>query len=75
MGIRADIPNWPRRMKAPLAAAYLGVSPSKFDDGVKRKFYPAGKKDGRNVLWDRAELDRWVDQWATSPLSGGLKSW
>ncbi len=64
MGERATLPFWPRRMTAPLAAQYLGVSTSKFHRGVMEGIYPRGKADGRNMLWDRAELDRWVDQWA-----------
>lgn len=64
MGERATLPFWPRRMRASLAAAYLDVSPSKFHRGVDEGIYPTGKRDGGNMLWDRAELDRWVDKWA-----------
>lgn len=57
MGERFVLPDWPRRMTAPWAARYLSVSETKFEAGVKAGKYPAGKKDGRNVFWDRAELD------------------
>lgn len=76
MSGRATLPFWPRRMTAPVAAAYLSVSPSKFSRGVLAGTYPKGHKDGGNTLWDKADLDRWVDEWAAS--SSGprrLKSW
>lgn len=64
MGERATLPFWPRRMKAPMAAAYLGVSVPTFRRRVKAGRYPPGKPDGSNVLWDREVLDRWVDKWS-----------
>lgn len=61
MGAALKMPDWPRRMKADLAAAYLGISTSKFLDGVRTRRYPAGRPDGRNLLWDRKVLDLFVD--------------
>jgi hypothetical protein len=58
----SELPDWPRRMAAQLAAAYIGVSPSKFLAGVKAGRYPAGVEDGGNRLWYRSDLDRWLDQ-------------
>lgn len=58
------LPDWPRRMSAPLAAQYLGVSVSSFRSRVASGMYPKGKRDGGNVLWDRAALDLWVDKWS-----------
>ncbi len=64
MGERATLPHWPRRMTAAFAAAYLGVSPSKFHRGVNSGVYPPGKSDGGNMLWDIKALDAWSDRWA-----------
>lgn len=64
MGERQVFPHWPRRMKAPMAAAYLSVSETKFDEMVRKGVYPAGKKDGGNVFWDKVVLDQWVDAWS-----------
>lgn len=54
------LPDWPARMGAPLAAAYLGIGESTFQRGVSERRYPAGRKDGGRVLWHRAELDEWL---------------
>ncbi len=61
MADRIALPNWPRRMKAPLAAAYCGVSRTKFLHDVGRK-YPRPVKDGRNSLWYREDLDEALDR-------------
>ncbi len=60
MADRIALPNWPRRMKAPLAAAYCGVSRTKFLHDVGRK-YPRPVKDGGNSLWYREDLDDALD--------------
>lgn len=57
----AEMPGWPRRMGAALAAAYLGISPTKFLAGVRESRYPEGEGDGGNRLWDRLALDAYVD--------------
>lgn len=47
----------PRGLGRELAAAYIGVSPTKFDDLVKDGRMPRPKKmDGRRI-WDRVALD------------------
>jgi hypothetical protein len=49
------------------AAAYIGVSPTKFDELVKSRRMPAAKRiDGRKI-WDRRELD---DSFETLPQDG-----
>jgi predicted DNA-binding transcriptional regulator AlpA len=64
------------------AAAYLGISTSKFDDWVARKLMPSPKRQDGVVVWDRYRLDRafeslpddadtGVDSWAH--LNGGNK--
>ena len=64
-----DLPDWPRLMKAELAARYIGVSPSTLRMGSKVGQYPAPLRDGKLCLWDRRLLDRWID--ARSGLWGG----
>jgi len=39
------------------AAAYIGISPSKFDDWVKRRLMPSPKRQDGIVIWDRFALD------------------
>lgn len=43
-------------MKAKAAAHYLGISETKL-----RGLNLPSKKDGANVLYDRADLDAWAD--------------
>jgi len=57
----AKMPTWPRRMQEDMAAAYCGVSLSKFRAGVSNGRYPAGLKDGGNVLWYIEDVDRALD--------------
>jgi predicted DNA-binding transcriptional regulator AlpA len=47
----------PRGLRRDDAAAYVGVSPSKFDDWVNRGVMPKPKRIDRIVVWDRIELD------------------
>ncbi len=51
-----DMP-WPRGLRREAAAAYLGISPSKFDDWVARGFLPPPKRLDRVTVWDRFRLD------------------
>lgn len=51
------LPGWPRRLGLELAAAYLGISPSKLLEG-EGKAYPAAVRDGRRKLWDRQASDK-----------------
>lgn len=48
------LPDWPARMTAPIAAAYMGVSQSTF----LVRFGAEGVKEGGNTFWARAQLDR-----------------
>jgi hypothetical protein len=58
------LPDWPRLMPIELAAAYLSRSVSTIRDRG-----PAPKRDGRSVLYDRQDLDRWADRLGGQPLS------
>jgi len=63
MGLPADkLHNWPRRMKADLAAEYCGVSSTKFRSEVAVGRLPAGILDGGNRLWYREDLDSALDR-------------
>ena len=55
------LPHWPRRMQADLAAAYCGVSTTKFRAGVAEGRYPQPYPDGGNRLWYREDLDEALD--------------
>lgn len=50
--------RWPRGMRRDDAAAYLGISTSKFDDWVARHLMPAPKRQDGVVVWDRYRLDQ-----------------
>jgi len=48
-----QLPDWPARMPADLASAYMGVSKSTF----LTRFRAHGVKEGSNTLWARTQLD------------------
>ncbi|GBQ46112.1 hypothetical protein AA15973_0804 [Komagataeibacter sucrofermentans DSM 15973] len=60
-----SLPFWPRYLTKELAARYLGVSTSTFDDEVKQGWWPParprGGRGGR-LTWDRNLLDLYADQ-------------
>jgi predicted DNA-binding transcriptional regulator AlpA len=73
---------WPRLLDEREAAAYLGISASKFRDGWRATpaRYPEPIRDGGNVLWDTKALDAHVDALAgfcaPSPRNSGRpKKW
>lgn len=49
--------RWPRGMRRDDAAAYLGISPTKFDDWVAKKVMPGPKRQDGVKVWDRYRLD------------------
>ena len=50
-------PLEPRGLSRPLAASYVGVSPSLFDEMVKDGRMPGPKEINSRLVWDRRELD------------------
>lgn len=62
----------PRGLCREEAAAYVGVSPSLFDEMVQDGRMPQPKRINSRVVWDRVELDR-----AFAALSGddGQNPW
>jgi len=65
---RARLPNWPRLMREPMAAAYLGISASMLRDRG-----PEPKHVGRCAVWDRQDLDRWADALGGQPLDASAR--
>jgi excisionase family DNA binding protein len=51
----------PRGLSRANAAAYVGVSTSKFDDLVSAGIMPKPIRIGRRLLFDRQELDECFD--------------
>jgi len=54
------LPGWPRWLSRELAAAYVGVSATLFDQEVAAGKWPAGERRGAKggrVTWDRQALD------------------
>lgn len=50
------LPDWPARMTAEIAAAYMGIGKSTFLD----RYRDCGVQEGSNVLWARLQLDRMI---------------
>jgi hypothetical protein len=61
----SDLPYWPRLLSHDLAAAYVGASPSLFDEEITKGVWPPGDLRGsRGGLrtWDRFALDAAQDR-------------
>ncbi len=61
----SDLPYWPRLLSHDLAAAYVGASPSLFDEEISKGVWPTGEVRGsRGGLrtWDRLLLDAAQDR-------------
>lgn len=72
---RADLshlPTWPRGLSRTLAASYIGVSPTKFDEMVADGRMPKPKQIDGRVVWDRARLD---ESWDALPDKGAANPW
>jgi hypothetical protein len=57
----SELPNWPRLLSLPLAAAYVGISEGLFRRGVEARVWPRPIRFRRRKLWDRRMLDAKVD--------------
>lgn len=51
-----QLPDWPARMTADVAAIYMGVSKTTF----LARFGATGVKEGSNLLWARVQLDSMI---------------
>lgn len=61
----SELPYWPRLLSHDLAAAYVGASPSLFDEEITKGVWPPGDLRGaRGGLrtWDRVALDAAQDR-------------
>jgi len=70
----AALPDWPRMLRAELAAAYCGVSEGTFRNMVSEGIYPspALKRPGI-VAWDRIAIDKCIDRMASG--TKGVEGW
>lgn len=62
-----SLPDWPRFLSRPLAAAYLGIGEQFFTEVVTVAPVALG---GRKV-WDRRALDAWADAKAAEAARNG----
>lgn len=53
LAVLERLPDWPARMTADVACAYMGISKSTF----LTRYGARGVKEGSNVLWARVQLD------------------
>jgi predicted DNA-binding transcriptional regulator AlpA len=67
------LPGWPLILRRELAAAYLGMSVSTFDAGVKDGTLPQPLPTyGTLRAWHRGDLEAWVE--ARRALTAGAPS-
>lgn len=73
----AELPHWPRAMRAPLAAAYCGLSRSVLHDLVARELAPRPVYlTPGSPVWLKEDLDAWLDRRANrAPASPSGNSW
>jgi len=50
------LPDWPARMTAEIAAAYMGISKTTF----LARYGASGVKEGTNTLWAKIQLDAMI---------------
>lgn len=61
--------RWPRLLRRPAVAEYLSVSDRYVDALVASGYIPGPKlaPSSRCVLWDRSEIDQWLDETTAEP--------
>jgi len=57
----SEMPLHPRGLSRAVAAFYVGISPSLFDEMVKVGRMPEPKQINSRLVWDRQELDEAFD--------------
>lgn len=62
----------PRGLRRTEAAAYLGISPTSFDEGVRDGSFPKPKRFRGCVIWDIRQLDLAFD---ALPGGGDSNPW
>ncbi len=75
MADRPVLPGWPRGMPEHLAAAYTGLSVSRFRIAVEPEV--AGIQITERVrIWVKEDLDAWLDRRSGRvPSSSGVNPW
>ena len=69
------LPDWPRALRLPLAAAYVGLSPATFQRDVATAVAAVPLTRGC-IAWLREDLDRWLDARAgRAPASRENNPW
>lgn len=61
------LPDWPARMTAEIAAAYMGIGMSTF----LARYRDSGVQEGHNVLWARIQLDSMIAKQFSMPQPAG----
>jgi hypothetical protein len=56
LSVLEKLPDWPARMTADVACAYMGISKSTF----LTRYATTGVKEGHNLLWARVQLDAMI---------------
>jgi predicted DNA-binding transcriptional regulator AlpA len=71
------LPSWfqPRGYKRELAAAYVGVGCSKFDEMVEDGRMPKPKRVDRRLVWDRYQLDQAFEELEGGDDAGQENEW
>ncbi|HVP84372.1 MAG TPA: hypothetical protein VMS78_06605 [Rhizomicrobium sp.] len=73
---RSDAGKFQRRgLRREDAAAYIGISPTKFDDWVRRQLMPSPKRQDGVVVWDRFALDAAFEALGTENAAEDLSIW
>lgn len=62
----------PRGLRREMAAAYVGVSATKFEEWVSQGLMPKPKRQDGCVIWDRFALDAAFDE---LPSEGQVVGW
>ena len=65
----------PRLISREAAAAYIGISPSKFDELVRDKRMPLPKRIDARKVWDVRQLDAAADNLPVDCMSAADDSW
>ena len=69
--------RWPRLMRRSQVAEYLSVSDRYIDNLIKHGYIPGPKltPSARCALWDRDDIDRWLDDTHPQPdAQNGVRS-
>jgi hypothetical protein len=63
LAVLERLPDWPARMPAEIAAAYMGISQTTF----LKRFGQTGLREGSNVLWAKVQLDAMIAKQFSMP--------